>query len=235
MTEQKRVSRRGFTLVELLVVIAIIGVLVALLLPAVQAAREAGRRATCYNNMKQLALATLNFESSFKRLPAGFLCKPDFVFDDPAWVEYSWIGPIPQVLPFMEQIAIHQPIADNILMKLEAYAKIYGPNRDTWNPGTAAKRHPWWEYQAVNNVTARRIESLLCPSDDAEQGRKLNSDVYSVFMSLAPGLGGSYFVNDVLPVPVVRYMHLTNYVGSAGRMVQNAAQFGQCRDNPGEL
>jgi prepilin-type N-terminal cleavage/methylation domain-containing protein len=62
-------TTRGFTLVELLVVIAIIGILVALLLPAIQAAREAARRTSCMNNMKQLCLATLNYESSKKELP----------------------------------------------------------------------------------------------------------------------------------------------------------------------
>ena len=66
-----RKSHGGFTLVELLVVIAIIGILVALLLPAIQAAREAARRTQCTNNLKQHALACLNFESAMKYLPPG--------------------------------------------------------------------------------------------------------------------------------------------------------------------
>lgn len=81
---------RGFTLVELLVVIAIIGVLVALLLPAVQAAREAARRAQCTNNMKQLGLAILNYESARKYLPPSHSNSPRHNF-----VSY--------ILPYMEQ------------------------------------------------------------------------------------------------------------------------------------
>src|SRR5262245_52941272 len=64
--------RTAFTLVELLVVIAIIGVLVALILPAVQAAREASRRTQCMNNMRQLGLAALNFETTNKVLPPAY-------------------------------------------------------------------------------------------------------------------------------------------------------------------
>lgn len=82
-------KRRAFTLVELLVVIAIIGILVGLLLPAVQAAREAARRMQCSNNLKQLALATHNYESAYKRFP-GLTGSSSF-------------SPQARVLPFIEQ------------------------------------------------------------------------------------------------------------------------------------
>jgi prepilin-type N-terminal cleavage/methylation domain-containing protein/prepilin-type processing-associated H-X9-DG protein len=87
--------RIGFTLVELLVVIAIIGVLVALLLPAVQAAREAARRSECLNNLKQLSLAQHNHESAFK-----FFSYPV----DKSGPERSWSIPL---LPFFEQQAVY--------------------------------------------------------------------------------------------------------------------------------
>ena len=88
----------GFTLVELLVVIAIIGVLVALLLPAVQAAREAARRNTCKNNLKQLGLAALNYESSQKSLPPSV----QFDYSTTPGSNIGW-GVHGQLMPYMEQ------------------------------------------------------------------------------------------------------------------------------------
>jgi prepilin-type N-terminal cleavage/methylation domain-containing protein/prepilin-type processing-associated H-X9-DG protein len=97
---------RGFTLVELLVVIAIIGVLVALLLPAVQSAREASRRQTCLNNLKQIALGFHNYEGTFKVLPVGIMGGITADTDD-GW---AWGTAI---LPFIEQKALFDQLNPN--------------------------------------------------------------------------------------------------------------------------
>src|SRR5687767_6652011 len=106
----KRFSRRsGFTLVELLVVIAIIGILVGLLLPAVQAARESARRTTCINQMKQLGIALLNYESAKKCLPGGqYASDPSKIaIDDPRiWNDGRWFSVQTQILAFIEDDAI---------------------------------------------------------------------------------------------------------------------------------
>ena len=108
---ERRAKRRGFTLIELLVVIAIIGVLIALLLPAVQSAREAARRAQCTNNLKQLALGAMNYEDSNKVLPPG--C---FAFGLPAGTSTGRenFSALVRISPFIEQQNVYNSINFNL-------------------------------------------------------------------------------------------------------------------------
>src|SRR5436190_13039206 len=109
--------RRAFTLVELLVVIAIIGVLVALLLPAVQAAREAARRSSCGNNVKQLGLALHNYHDTNRKFPmAGYLTAPPVTTSSSLPFHHTWLT---SLLPFMEQQALY----DNTNMMLPAWGQ----------------------------------------------------------------------------------------------------------------
>lgn len=112
MTEIRRRSPAGFTLIELLVVIAIIGVLVGLLLPAVQQAREAGRRASCQNNLKQLGLAVHNYADANKKLPPGyrFQIPPGTASPVNSTLRFSGLGAWAWsafLLPFLEEGAIY--------------------------------------------------------------------------------------------------------------------------------
>jgi prepilin-type N-terminal cleavage/methylation domain-containing protein len=116
-----RTNRLGFTLVELLVVIAIIGILVALLLPAVQAAREAGRKAQCKNNLRQYGIAIHNYHDVHKSLPMGL--------NDKYWTFQSL------VLPFMEQNNVYRLIDYTFSPTCFEYCKGPAVNNPSADPG----------------------------------------------------------------------------------------------------
>ncbi|MDR0337853.1 MAG: DUF1559 domain-containing protein [Planctomycetaceae bacterium] len=142
-------KRSAFTLVELLVVIAIIGVLIALLLPAVQAAREAARRMQCSNKLKQLGIAVHNYHDSAKTLPAG-VCGPY----GPTTDGYYRFGIFVSLLPSIEQGAI--------------YDYINSTNLNSVLVATATGGSSWWSAGAGFDSgcpLTEKMPFLLCPSD----------------------------------------------------------------------
>jgi prepilin-type N-terminal cleavage/methylation domain-containing protein len=165
----RRARPTGFTLVELLVVIAIIGVLVALLLPAVQTAREASRRSSCANNLRQLSLAMLNYESTFKTLPpgstgGGYVAINSFQapWADPQrsccpWGHFSWAIII---LPYVEQ----QGLYDQVNFSRLAYAsKIMEHNGGATAASSIIDRGPIGD--PVNQLASQSTpKTFMCPS-----------------------------------------------------------------------
>ncbi len=148
-----RPIRGGFTLVELLVVIAIIGTLVALLLPAVQAAREAARANTCRNNQKNLALALLNYEQNKKEFP-GYV--EDIKLPNGGQYEGRRASWSVMILPYMEETALW----------------------DAWNNLEGKTQTPSAVWGSLPSAVAPEREILVCPSDPIDNpGNPVNSYV----------------------------------------------------------
>ncbi len=179
-----RIRHRGFTLIELLVVIAVIGVLIGLLLPAVQQAREAARRTQCQNNLKQIGLALLNYHETRGTLPAGYLAKgawlsgvlygypQDFYVENgPGWGWASMVLPELDQAPLYQAINFDWPVGEPFI----------NPFLDNDNDGKHARPGqggpplppgltntlPDIAVETIENQTARLtvLSTFLCPSD----------------------------------------------------------------------
>ena len=212
MHRSRSSHRQGFTLVELLVVIAIIGILVALLLPAVQAAREAARRMSCSNNLKQIGIALHNYNDTFKVFPYSVshsgsitastaIAGPNGGSDGVGKIggvlnHRGWLV----MLPFLEQ----QPLKDQLNLNLATGSQANrngGQVRGGLQPGAAGNRN--------DLVVSQTIPVLLCPSDP------------NLLLYLGP-TNADYGIGPATTVPGGAY---TNYDFSATRVSATAPEW----------
>ncbi|MCI0683834.1 MAG: DUF1559 domain-containing protein [Gemmataceae bacterium] len=196
------VGRRhaGFTLIELLVVIAIIAILIALLVPAVQKVREAAARTQCQNNLKQIALAAVNYESANKVLPPGYLGPLSPPYPQSSSIGNQMVGVLAYLLPYVEQDAVYKNMLNGMPADYLDIRKSYGS---------------WWSYNPTWGAANTRIPTFLCPS--AVEQPTIGS-LFSTHWLNPPNLtlSGYYFSATSYPT-----LGKTNYLGVAG-------YFGSC-------
>lgn len=191
--------RRAFSLIELLVVIAIIGILIALLLPAVQAAREAARRTQCTSNLKQIGIALHGYHNVWNTFPVGFMYGVPFgqlpgqpTIPDSLAFHYRWSA-FAQLAAFMEQGNLHNAINFN-------WPVDTGPIEELDVP-------PYTFFPANTTIRAVTVLSFLCPSDGQTAPDPTSGPVNYVFCSGDGQHGGDAgCANGVFDMPYARSM-----------------------------
>lgn len=203
--------RRGISLLEVLIVIAIIGVLIAVLLPAIQRIRESAIRTQCANNLKQLGIAALNYEGQQKHFAPGYIgpmrnssADVSIAQGDPQ--DNQWVGHLPMLLPLLEQGALWEKAQVNF--------------------DVTAQTPPWWEPQPSLNyqVAAQQLPVFLCPADfrpppEFKAGSETGSIVGVHFYNTGPFLRFYREIenyDDGSGVPYDFQLARTNYIGVGG-------------------
>jgi prepilin-type N-terminal cleavage/methylation domain-containing protein/prepilin-type processing-associated H-X9-DG protein len=211
----RRSNRPGFTLIELLVVIAIIGVLIALLLPAVQAAREAARRAQCTNNLKQLGLALHNYHQTHDAFPGAYNAGATngaggAVRGTGAWGCYS---PQSLLLPFMEQNQVYNAINFNWVNQGDNGGNYFGERNNT-------------------TATRTRIGNFLCPSSPLPRNTNfwgVNAPGNNYFASFGASAGFFGTWNNAPPTGIFQYLGAPLGVRDVLDGTSNTVAFGEWR------
>jgi prepilin-type N-terminal cleavage/methylation domain-containing protein/prepilin-type processing-associated H-X9-DG protein len=208
--------RSGFTLIELLVVIAIIGVLVALILPAVQAAREAGRRTQCINNLKQLNLAAQEYHDAFQSFPSGWYC------NDPNDASTAGMGD-PNCVPWSATVYMWSGLP-SLFTKLEStniWDEINFNLPPAYLDANNVKR-PW----ADNATSVRRgMDFFVCPSNRAAKANTTSTTSTGVASRFGPSdyrgnmaAGAVYNCTDTNPINCFNYDNGLTYRNSTVSM-----------------
>jgi prepilin-type N-terminal cleavage/methylation domain-containing protein len=206
---------KAFTLVELLVVITIIGILIALLLPAVQSAREAARRAQCSNNLKQIGLAAHAFENVYRRFPPGDLGALTSGTSTTT-TGIQWTGCLPYLLPYMELSDIYDKLDEDMNLAAGSGSTLYDNVSvlDVNKAGTS-NAPPWWGRGSAQAMAQTKIGWFVCPSDNPYD--KHDPFIYLTFFSNSgtPTEEGVFLGGATGTHPGDVYGR-TNYIGSAG-------------------
>jgi len=198
--------RRGFTLIELLVVIAIIAILIGLLLPAVQKVREAAARTQCSNNLKQLALACHNYESTNGKLPPGTMgvLPKDGAFSFAAPCN----GTMSYLLPFIEQ----EPL----------YKGIFAADPRLFDVNTTSTTG-WWNNGTIFSLAQTKVKTFLCPADGSSDNPTSGTMITHYTTANSLTFNGGYY-----PAPTGNAFGKSNYTSCAGSIgAPNVNWYGQ--------